>query len=266
MKKIYFTLSLLTATVLFSQTSIIYSENFGIPATAPISLAAYTNYENSSPVTYTGTADIRNTSPSTGYAGASGDGCVFVAGVAAPSRFIIIEGINTQNFTNLALSFGHYKTTNAATNELTVEVSPDGTNWSPLTYTRASGSSTWALINPAGAIPSATNLRVRFTNTTAAAGFRIDDVKLTGTATNLAVQSSSKQNFDIFPTLVSEGIIHITSSKNSMKSVKIFDMSSKLMMSIQTQKEVNVSSLEKGNYIINIEEDGVSTSKKIIIK
>lgn len=265
MKKIYTILSLATTISLFSQTTI-YSENFGIPTAATTTLTSYTSYQNTSPITYTGTGDIRSTFPSTGYSGASGDGCVFIGGVAAPSRFVVIDGINTQNFTNISMSFGHYKSTNASTNELTVEVSSDGTNWLPLTYTRAAGSSTWALISPVGIVPSATNLRIRFTNTIASAGFRIDDLKLTGTATSLSVQSSTKKYFEIYPTLVSDGIIYISSDKNSLKNVKIFDRSSKLVMNVKTDKEVNVSILEKGSYIITVEEAGNIVSKKFLIQ
>lgn len=264
MKKIYFALSLLTATVMFSQTTI-YSENFGTP-TSTTALSAYNGYQQSAPILYTGTADVRNTTSSTGYTNASGNGSVFVAGTVTPARYIIIEGINTLDFTNIGMSFGHQKTTNASSNELTVEVSSDGTNWTMLNYTRATGNSLWVLITPTGVIPSTANLRIKFTNpTTSNAGFRIDDIKLTGTASSLSVESVSKDTFKIYPTLVSNGKIYISSSKNKMMNVKIYDQSSKLIMSAQTQKEVNVSTLEKGVYSLNIEEDGVLTSKRIVI-
>lgn len=265
MKKIYFTLSLLTAAVLFSQTTTIYSENFGTPATTT-PVTAYNGYQHSAPILYIGTADVRITTPSTGYTDASGNGSVFVAGTVNPAKYFIIEGINTSNFTNLTMSFGQQKSTNASSNELTVEVSSDGANWTMLNYTRATGNSSWALINPTGTIPSTANLRIKFTNpTTSNAGFRVDDVKLLGTSTNLSIESTSKDSFKLYPTLVSDGIIYISSSTNKMMNVKIYDQTSKLVMSTQTQKNVNVSTLEKGIYILKVEENGISTSKKFII-
>ena len=92
----------------------------------------------------------------------------------------MIEGINSSAYSNITMSLGHYKNNVAANNELTIEVSSDGTNWTALSYSRPGGSANWILINPTGTIPSATNLRVRFTQTSASYQFRIDDIKLSG--------------------------------------------------------------------------------------
>jgi len=269
MKNIYAFLSLLLATFVFAQTTI-YSESFGTPASTTL-LTAYTGYQNSSPITYSGTADVRTSTPSD-YAGASASGCVFLAASTTvsgtPAKTLIISGINTLNFTNLTLSFGHQKGTNAGSNELKVEVSSDGSNWTPMTYTRptGSGTSTWLMITAAGTIPTTSTLSIRFTNPLDSnVGFRVDDVKLTGIQT-LAVNNSKKEKFNIYPTVVSNGIICVTSASNQTKKVTIYDSSARLVISRGTDKEINVSQLAKGTYVINVEENGVVESKKFIVK
>lgn len=269
MKKIYALLTLLVTNLVYCQTTI-YSENFGTPAATTL-LAAYTGYQNSSPIIYSGTADVRTSTPSD-YAGASAAGCVFFGAFTTasgtPAKTLVISGINTTDFTNLALSFGHQKGTNAGSNELKVEVSADGTNWTTLSYTRPTGSGTsnWLMINAAGAIPATFNLRIKFTNPLDSnVGFRIDDVKLTGTST-LAVNNIRKDHFKIYPTVVTNGVICISSDSNKSKKITVYDSSARLVISRSTEKELNVSQLSKGTYIINVEENGIVESKKFIIK
>jgi hypothetical protein len=175
----------LTITILPSggggTTSTIFSDNMGAP-TANTSIAANT-FQNSGTLSFAGTGDVRTSTPSSGYTGASGGGNVFITQTA--NLFFEISGINAARYTDLTLSLGHYKSTTASSNELAIEVSADGTNYTPLSYSRASGSGSavWALVNPTGTIPSATNLRIRFRQTSTSTQFRIDDVKLTGVAT-----------------------------------------------------------------------------------
>ena len=177
MKKLYFLiLSFMFGTLSFGQ--IILSENMGTPTgTTAISANAF---QNSSPIAYSGTADVRISTGSSGYSGASGGGNVYFTGTAGTS--FLIEGINTSSYntSELRLSFSHHKSANSASNELTVVVSSDGTTFTPLTYTRPTGSSTsnWTLISINSGIPSTSNLRIRFTQTITTAQFRIDDVKV----------------------------------------------------------------------------------------
>lgn len=271
MKKFYSILSILLTSLLFAQTTI-YSENFGNP-TATTLLTAYSGYQNSSPIVYSGTADVRNSTPSEGYTGSSGNGCVFLGAVTAisgnPAKTLIIEGINTTNYSAIAMTLGHYKSTNASSNELTIEVSADGTTWTPLNYTRptGTGTSSWILISPTGTIPATSNLRIRLTNVIDSnVGIRVDDIKLTGTATTLVTAENSKKDFKIYPTYVTDGKIFISSNKNSDKKVKVFDQTGRLLINKTVKTEINVSELPKGVYILNVEESGASLSQKVVIK
>lgn len=183
----------LTITILPSggggTTSTIFSENMGAP-TANTSIAANT-FQNSGTLSFAGTGDVRITTPSSGYTGASGDGSVFITQTA--NLFFEISGINTTGYSNLALSFGHHKNTSVGSNELAVEVSADGTTYSPLSYSRptGSGTATWLLVTPTGTIPATANLRIRFRQTSISTQFRIDDVKLTGVTATLSPSISA---------------------------------------------------------------------------
>lgn len=154
-----------------------FSENAGIPA-SPTPVNTYTGWQNTVPVVFSGTADVRTSTPSTSaYPNASGNGNVYFQA----NENLTISGINSSAFTAITLSLGHYKSTNAGSNELLIEVSSDGILFTPLTYTRPSGTGTvkWIFINPSGIIPSATNLRIRFTQNSTTE-FRIDDISLIG--------------------------------------------------------------------------------------
>lgn len=179
MKKIF---TFLFAVITFVANAQIYSENMGAPSTTT-GVATYTGWQNpaSSGITYTGNADVRTSSASTSYTGASGSGNVFITNVVG--RNLTISGINTSSVAsaNLEMSLGHWKSQTAANTELAIEVA-DLTQttpiWTALTYTRTLTGSVWELITPTGTIPSTTNLGVRFVNSSTTYQFRVDDIKI----------------------------------------------------------------------------------------
>ena len=163
----------------FSFAQTFYTENFGVPTgTTPIanyaSGTAPATYQNTAPITYTGTGDVRSSAASS-YSGASGGGNIFLQNTAG--KYIQISGINSSSFlqADIQLSFG-YLTGNIGT-QMVVEVSTNGSTWTPITFTQPSNT-TWNYITvPNGQIPSSTTLSLRFTQP-AGAAMRIDDVKL----------------------------------------------------------------------------------------
>lgn len=139
-------------------------------------------------LTYTGTADMRTTTPSTSYAGASGGYNTLVQA----QEYFEIQGINAASCSSRdSIHFGIHKNTNAATgiDYLVVEFSDDnGASWSPMSYAglpTGSGTSKWYLRS--AALPTAahvSNLRIRFRNTlvgtsTSNPHYRIDDISMT---------------------------------------------------------------------------------------
>lgn len=166
----------------FGQVTI-FSENMGISTDSNTSITA-TTFQNSGSQTFSGDADTRTSISSNGYADASEGRNVFFTNQI--NRYFEISEINTISYTALTLNLGHYKSSIAGNNELLIEVSADGTTYAPLTYSRSTGVGTanWILITPSGTIPSTSNLRIRFTQTSTSTNFRIDDVRLSGVVTS----------------------------------------------------------------------------------
>jgi hypothetical protein len=177
---------LLTCGLGFGQVTI-FNESIGTCCGGTNTAIASTIFDNSS-LTFSGTADTRTSTASTGYTGASAGRNVFLTNNGT-SNFQIAS-INTTAYTNLVLSFGAQKTTTASNlTELLVEYSVDGVNYLPLTFPAqptGSGTTNWRLLSGIS-LPSAaegiSNLRLRWTNTSTTPQFRIDDILLIGTFT-----------------------------------------------------------------------------------
>jgi len=262
MKKIYIFLLASVFNFGYAQTTI-FSENIGTP-TGTTAIADNV-FQNSSPIVFSGTADIRISTPSENYTGASGSGCVFLGGTT-PAKTFIIEGVDTSNYSDIVLSFGHQKGTNAGSNELIISVSEDGTNWTQLSYTRPTGAGTsnWILITPTGIIPATANLRIKFENPISNVGFRIDDIKLTGNS--LSVKNNTIAGLKVYPNPVTSGKFFISTDANTDKYVVIYDVLGKQVVNTTATESVNVSNLKTGVYIVKITEEGKTATRKLVIK
>jgi Secretion system C-terminal sorting domain len=74
-------------------------------------------------------------------------------------------------------------------------------------------------------------------------------------------------DLDIYPNPVSNGRVFITSKSNDEKDIRIFNVIGKLVIQASlTTKELNVSSLPPGVYIIKITEGEQRATRKLIIK
>lgn len=262
MKKFYSLLAIaIFAMNVFGQSTI-YSENMG-NATGTNDISENT-FQNGSPITYSGSADVRSTSPSTAsaYTGASGGANVLIN---TNSKNFIISGINTVGYQNIKLFFGQRKGSNAANNEMTVEVSSNGTNWTTLSYTRSTGSGTanWEYVNPTGTIPATANLRLRFAGTNGTE-WRIDDVKLTGTSATLAtLDIKNQKNVFVKNTSVDNEIFFGVKSL-----VKIYNVNGQLLKTatVFENESLNISDFQKGIYIVTGTIDNKVVSEKIVKK
>ena len=191
MKKVLRILILVLMPFFIMAQTTIFTENCGNPAPTT-SAATYTGWQNNATLTYAASAtypDVRTSTPSTGYTGASGNGNIYfnatsVIGTSGTIN-VVISNINTSSYTNLVLSFGFLKTNNAWSNEVVVEVSSNGTTWTSLTMSPSTGTGTasvWQYLTASGSIPSTANLRIRFryASTSSTNTVRIDDIKLVG--------------------------------------------------------------------------------------
>lgn len=77
------------------------------------------------------------------------------------------------------------------------------------------------------------------------------------------------EDLNLYPNPVSNGKIYITSKNVSSKEITIYDVLGKRVLQTSlnvNNKEVNVSALNSGVYIIKIQEGDASTTRKLIIK
>ncbi|MFM8949995.1 MAG: beta strand repeat-containing protein, partial [Bacteroidota bacterium] len=178
----------------FSSQVVVFSESMGsVGSTTTIATHETNNGFDNDGYTMSGTADIRSTSASNSYAGASGSANVFFTNNSTAS--FQISGINTIGVNNLVLGFGNLKTTTASNgSELVVEISTNGTTFTPLAVSpmnTGTGTTSWQYRTSTGTIPNTANLTIRWRTTTSSIQFRIDDVKLTGSQSGAATITAS---------------------------------------------------------------------------
>ncbi|OFY92969.1 MAG: hypothetical protein A2491_04670 [Bacteroidetes bacterium RIFOXYC12_FULL_35_7] len=180
----------------------IFTETMGTaPSTTLIPDHETANAFDNDGFTMSGSGDVRNTTASSGYSGASGLGNVFLTNTVG--KDFIICNINTSAYTNLSLSFGLYASS-GTTYKPTVEVSTDGSNWTALTV--PAGSITWGIKTCTGTIPSTSTLCIRFTQNQTTASFRIDDVQLVGTIASACATPAAQPTSLIYSNILYNSI------------------------------------------------------------
>lgn len=84
-----------------------------------------------------------------------------------------------------------------------------------------------------------------------------------------ALAQDGKQPIEVnfYPNPVSNGKIYITSKSALDKEVTIFDvLGKKVLQATLNAKELNISTLSPGVYIIKIREGEAATTRKLIVK
>ena len=80
-------------------------------------------------------------------------------------------------------------------------------------------------------------------------------------------ENTSIEGLNLYPNPVSNGKVYITSKNDSDKEVQIFDvLGKKVLQTMLSSKELNVSNLSPGVYIIKIKENEASSTRKLIIR
>ncbi|MFN8287950.1 MAG: glycine-rich protein [Chitinophagales bacterium] len=126
------------------------------------------------------TVVVNNTSPSTGYTGASGGANIQIPSppLLSSGRTFTIEGINTTGLNNLVLRYGVLYS--SIIGSYSISYSTDGTTFTALPHSYTPSSSNWQEGVVASGIPQAANLRIRFTGASLVGGSTfIDDIRLT---------------------------------------------------------------------------------------
>jgi hypothetical protein len=80
-------------------------------------------------------------------------------------------------------------------------------------------------------------------------------------------ETSVVEGLNLYPNPVSNGKVYISTKNDLEKEVIIFDLlGKKVLQTLISSKELNVSSLNPGVYIIKITEENASSTRKLIIR
>ena len=85
---------------------------------------------------------------------------------------------------------------------------------------------------------------------------------------NSKIQESTViEGLSLYPNPVSDGKVYITSKNDLDKNIIIFDvLGKKILQTTMSSKELNISNLTPGVYIIRIEENQATATRKLIVK
>jgi hypothetical protein len=79
-------------------------------------------------------------------------------------------------------------------------------------------------------------------------------------------ESTSIEGLSLYPNPVSSGKVYITTKNDLDKEIQIFDvLGKKVFQTNLSTKELNISTLSPGVYIIKIKEEEISSTRKLII-
>ncbi|MFV8324386.1 T9SS type A sorting domain-containing protein [Flavobacterium sp. ZS1P14] len=80
-------------------------------------------------------------------------------------------------------------------------------------------------------------------------------------------ETASIEGLSLYPNPVSNGKVYISSKNDSDKEIIIFDvLGKKVLQTIISSRELNVSNLTSGVYIIKINENDASATRKLIVR
>ena len=96
--------------------------------------------------------------------------------------------------------------------------------------------------------------------------YSIDNFVFNAT-TALSVKQNEISGLNMYPNPVSNGNLYISTDSNSAKSVEIYDILGKQVLNAKVSNNtVNVSNLKGGAYIVKINEEGKTATRKLIIE
>ena len=95
----------------------------------------------------------------------------------------------------------------------------------------------------------------------------IRTVNVSNEACLLGIANNTIAGFVIYPNPVKNKKVTIMTASNGIKNILISDISGKKIFSLQTiNKELNLPNLAKGVYMIKVEQDGKSSTQKLIVE
>lgn len=216
---------------------VVFHETLGsVSGTTTIAAHAAVNGFDNDNLSFSGSADLRATTASSGYPRASAGANVFFTTTVGTN--FQITGINTTGLNNLLLSFGIFKSTTASDgSDFIVEVSSDGLTYVPLSFAALPtgvGTATWHYLTASGSIPAVENLRIRFRQNGTASQYRLDDVLL--------------RNDAAAPTITADGTTTLCEGQSATLTSSA--AAAYLWSTSATTQSINVSSA--GSYTVTV--------------
>lgn len=94
--------------------------------------------------------------------------------------------------------------------------------------------------------------------------FFFDNVQFEGT---LGTENNTQETFSVFPNPASNGYVNVTSSTSGDKNISVYDVLGKQVINTTISTDsLNVSELTTGVYIMKITQNGISSTKKLVIR
>ena len=91
--------------------------------------------------------------------------------------------------------------------------------------------------------------------------------KLADFSTSMNTQNNEIAGLKVYPNPVSNGVLQIESNANTLKTIALFDVLGKQVLTTSTENStINVSNLKGGIYILKITEAGKTAVSKLVIK
>ncbi|MDN3674319.1 DUF5011 domain-containing protein [Flavobacterium branchiarum] len=92
-------------------------------------------------------------------------------------------------------------------------------------------------------------------------------IKVLTSVCALSINKNEIKGFVVYPNPVKDGKLYIEAASTNIKNVMIFDLTGKMVFRIETEhKELNILRLSAGAYIIKVEQDGNTYTKKLLIE
>ncbi|MBZ9779515.1 T9SS type A sorting domain-containing protein [Psychroflexus sp. CAK8W] len=85
-------------------------------------------------------------------------------------------------------------------------------------------------------------------------------------STTLSVNAFDLNSIKLYPNPVSNGILNIETSANDALSIEFFNMLGQRVLTSKNSKNINVSNLNAGVYLVKINQGSSSLTKKVVIK
>ena len=82
----------------------------------------------------------------------------------------------------------------------------------------------------------------------------------------LSTEDVSNTEFSIYPNPATNGFVNITTSSNAAINVSVYDVIGKQVLSQTINNRLDVSNLKTGVYILQLNQNGATTTKKLVIK